>query len=98
MNVCLIIETVLLIYLAVCLICHFRKGDTGKPKTSESAPPPKIKALSGRMKFKKCTIKMIIRWEQLTKKPFSQIDYTDKEDVDALLYVMNIDGMKDIYT
>ena len=32
------------------------------------------------------------------KKPFSQIDYTDKEDVDALLYVMNMDGMKDMYT
>lgn len=36
------------------------------------------------------TIKAIIRWEQLRKKSFSLMDYTDKEDVDALLYTTTI--------
>ena len=36
------------------------------------------------------TIKSIIRWEQLTGKAFSQIDYTNKEDVEALLYTTTI--------
>ncbi|MFS2831482.1 hypothetical protein ACMSEG_24965 [Bacteroides faecis] len=98
MDIYLIIITVLFIYMCLCLILDLRERRTGKPKTSESTPPPKARTLPGKMRFKKCTIKMIIRWEQLMKKPFSQIDYTDKEDVDALLYVMNMDGMKDMYT
>lgn len=42
------------------------------------------------------TIKAIIRWEQLRKKSFSLMDYTSKDDVDALLYtttICNNDGM-----
>lgn len=42
------------------------------------------------------TIKTIIRWEQLRKKSFSLMDYTSKDDVDALLYtttICNNDGM-----
>lgn len=45
------------------------------------------------------TIKAIIRWEQLRKKSFSLMDYSDQEDVDALLYtttVCNNEGM--VYT
>lgn len=36
------------------------------------------------------TIKAIIRWEQLRKKSFSLMDYTDKDDVDSLLYTATI--------
>lgn len=36
------------------------------------------------------TIKAIIRWEQLRKKSFSLMDYTDKDDVDSLLYTTTI--------
>lgn len=42
------------------------------------------------------TIKAIIRWEQLRKKSFSLMDYTSKDDVDALLYtttICNNDGI-----
>lgn len=42
------------------------------------------------------TIKSIIRWEQLRGKSFSLMDYTDKDDVDALLYtttICNNEGM-----
>lgn len=42
------------------------------------------------------TIISIIRWEQLRGKSFSLMDYSDKEDVDALLYtttICNNEGM-----
>ena len=37
---------------------------------------------SGTMKIG-LTIKSIVRWEQLRKKSFSLMDYSDREDVDA---------------
>lgn len=33
------------------------------------------------------TIKSIIRWEQLNKKPFSSLNYSDENDINSLLYV-----------
>ncbi|MGR4839120.1 MULTISPECIES: hypothetical protein [unclassified Bacteroides] len=36
------------------------------------------------------TIKSIIRWEQLTGKAFPELDYTSREDVEALLYTTTI--------
>lgn len=36
------------------------------------------------------TIKSIIRWEQLRNKSFSLMDYSDKEDVEVLLYTTTI--------
>lgn len=38
----------------------------------------------------KLTIKAIIRWEQLRDKSFSEMDYRDTEDVDTMLYTMNV--------
>lgn len=38
----------------------------------------------------KLTIKAIIRWEQLRDKSFSEMDYSDPEDVDTMLYTMNV--------
>lgn len=43
------------------------------------------------------TIKSIIRWEQLRNKSFSLMDYSDKDDVEALLYtttICNSDGVR----
>lgn len=36
------------------------------------------------------TIKAVIRWEQLREKSFSQMDYADSEDVEALLYTCTV--------
>lgn len=52
--------------------------------------PPKKTIRNG--VFHRYTVRMIIRWEQLMKKPFSQMDYSSKEDIDAFLYVMNVDN------
>lgn len=38
----------------------------------------------------KLTIKAIIRWEQMNKKPFADIDYTKNEDIETLFYVCSL--------
>lgn len=48
------------------------------------------------MKGSKLSIKAIIRWEQLTGKSFSLMDYTCREDVEKLLYTMAICGHPDM--
>lgn len=40
--------------------------------------------------FTRLTIKAIIRWEQLRGRSFSLMDYTDREDIVALLYTAYI--------
>lgn len=35
----------------------------------------------------KLTMKSIIRWEQLNKKPFAQVDYSKEDDIISLFYV-----------
>ncbi|MCS2662348.1 hypothetical protein NXW67_22635 [Bacteroides fragilis] len=44
------------------------------------------------------TIKAVIRWEQLRGKSFSLMDYSDKEDVNALLYTSTIVAKGEVYT
>lgn len=92
----IIIAIIILIYIvAVYAYTYYRQNSiSGKTNTIRCCPPSKSK----RIKPKRYTIKMIIRWEQLVKKPFYQIDYSNREDVEALLYVMNMDNMKDTYT
>ena len=36
------------------------------------------------------TLKAIVRWEQLTGKPFSTMDYSSEEDVEALFYTASV--------
>lgn len=49
----------------------------------------KTKNLSKNVKLTpiKLTVKAVIRWEQLTGRPFSSLNYSDNEDVEKLLYV-----------
>lgn len=58
-------------------------------KTPDIAPPApktfgKVKPTHTPVKL---TIKSVIRWEQLTGRPFSSLDYADSGDVEKLLYV-----------
>lgn len=43
----------------------------------------------------KLTLKTIIRWEQLRKKSFSLMDYSDKDDMESLLYTATICNNKE---
>lgn len=59
-----------------------RHGPLSAPKT----PIPQ-KRLTLEMRLR---INAIIRWEQLRKKSFSLMNYSDKDDMDALLYTATI--------
>lgn len=40
------------------------------------------------------TIKAIIRWEQFRDKPFARFSYSDEKDINAILYVCDIDSVE----
>ncbi len=59
----------------------------GPPATGNIPAPGK--RLRNNMKVK-LNMRSIIRWEQLRKKSFSLMDYSDKDDIEALLYTASI--------
>lgn len=88
---------VALLILVLVAVCNVSVGGYKRPEPSHIPAPPKPKPML-RGKFHRLTIKAIIRWEQMRGKSFSQMDYTDKEDVESLLYVMYITSDKPEYT
>lgn len=88
---------VALLILALVGVCNVSVCGYKRPEPSHIPAPPKPKLML-RGKFDRLTIKAILRWEQLREKSFSQIDYTDKEDIESLLYVMYITSDKSRYT
>lgn len=61
-------------------------ANPGKPKTVATPSPAKAKPS---VKFKmsvRLTMRTLIRWEQLRGKSFSLMDYSNEEDMEALLY------------
>lgn len=80
----------------VCVAINNEATKRNKKPESSRIPVPAKSIPGGR--FHRLTIKAIIRWEQMRGKSFSQVDYTDKEDVESLLYVMYITSDKSGYT
>lgn len=88
--------------VALLILVLIAVGDVSVEGHKRPAPPripcpPKLIMVPG-MKYQRLTIKAIIRWEQLREKSFSLMDYTDKEDIESLLYVMYITSDKSRYT
>lgn len=84
---------ILIFILILCAVIYMRTikittliPDNGMPQSSKQVFVKK------KEDYKKYTVKMVIRWEQLTKKPFHQMDYSSKNDIDALIYVMSVDN------
>jgi hypothetical protein len=88
---------VVLLILVLAAVCDVSVEGNKRPEPSHIPAPPKPKPML-RGKFHRLTIKAILRWEQLREKSFSQIDYTDKEDVESLFYAMYITCDKPDYT
>lgn len=98
MNETVLCVTIAVLIYGIYLITVYKNtGHNGKPEPSHISAPFKSKSTL-RGEFHRLTIKAIIRWEQLREKSFSQMDYTDKEDIESLLYVMYITGDKSGYT
>lgn len=95
--------TFLIILSIIFLVCigvdayQIANSTSGKPPIPNIPCPPKPKQVKG-MKFTRLTIKAIIRWEQMTNKSFSLMDYTDREDIEALFYTIYLDEVKTEYT
>ncbi len=88
---------VALLILVLVAVCDVSVESNKRPESSHIPAPPKPKPML-KGKFHCLTIKAIIRWEQMRGKSFSQMDYTDKEDIESLLYVMYITSDKPGYT
>lgn len=73
-------------------------------KCCRPGPPTVVNYPAPRKRFRfdpkvKLNIQSIIRWEQLRGKSFSLMDYSDKDDIDSLLYTTTICNNKDnMYT
>ncbi len=88
---------VALLILVLIAVCDVSVEGHKRPAPPHIPCPPKLIMAPG-MKYQRLTIKAIIRWEQLREKSFSLMDYTDKEDIESLLYVMYITSDKSRYT
>ena len=89
--ICIIIGLVLFTIAAILNSTCSRSG----PPTTVTSPIPK-KRFRLDMKL---NIQSIIRWEQLRGKSFSLMDYSDKDDIDSLLYTTTICSNEDkMYT
>ena len=98
MNETVLYVTIAVLIYGIYLIAVYKNtGHNGKPEPSHISAPFKSKSTL-RGEFHRLTIKAIIRWEQMRGKSFSQMDYTDKEDIESLLYVMYITSDKSRYT
>lgn len=83
------------IFLSVIII-NEKCNRHGPPSVSETSVPKKRFSLNMKMRL---NLKAIIRWEQIRQKSFSLMDYSDKDDIDALLYTTTICNNEDvIYT
>ena len=76
-----------IVYVSIAAYSAYviQTGKHGQPKTSEIPAPPKVKPVKSKMNIR-LTMRTLIRWEQLRGKSFSLMDYSDEEDMAALLY------------
>ena len=87
MGIFIISVIVVFVLFVVAAVINSRCHRPGPPITINAPASKKRFRLDMRIKI---NMKSVIRWEQLRKKSFSQMDYTDKDDVDALLYTTTI--------
>ena len=80
----------------VCVAINNEATKRNKKPESSRKPVPAKAIPVGRSQL--LTINPIILCEQMRGKSFSHVDYTDKEDVESLLYVMYITSDKSGYT
>lgn len=97
LNLFLICAGSAFLILVIVAVCHASMEGNKRPEPSHISAPPKPKPVS-RIRFQRFTVKSVIRWEQMRGKSFSLVDYTDKGDVESLLYALDITSDKSEYT
>lgn len=76
------------------LLVGFILAEICKEKEDDRENMPIEKKAIKKIGLTRLTVKAIIRWEQMRGKSFSLMDYSDREDMEALLYAMSIDSFE----
>ena len=76
------------------LLVGFILAEICKEKEDNRENMPIEKKAIKKIGLTRLTVKAIIRWEQMRGKSFSLMDYSDREDMEALLYAMSIDSFE----
>ena len=88
-----IVMAIILFGIIMLLVGYLFVGICEKMKGDRENTPIEKKAVK-KTGLSRLTIKSVIRWEQMRGKSFSLMDYSDREDMEALLYAMSIDCFK----
>lgn len=84
---------IILFGIIILLVGYFLFGIIEKKKGDGENMPVERKAVK-KVGFAQLTVKSVIRWEQMRGKSFSLMDYSDREDMEVLLYAMSIDSFE----
>lgn len=87
---------IILFGIIILLVGYFLFGIIEKKKGDGENMPVERKAVK-KVGFAQLTVKSVIRWEQMRGKSFSLMDYSDREDIETLLYTMSIGSFKAPY-
>lgn len=76
------------------ILVGFILAEICKEREDDGEDMPIEKKAIKKIGLTRLTVKAIIRWEQMRGKSFSLMDYSDREDMEVLLYAMSIDSFE----
>lgn len=85
---------VIILFGTIMLLVGFILAEICKEKEDDRESMPIEKKAIKKIGLTRLTVKAIIRWEQMRGKSFSLMDYSDREDMEVLLYAMSIDSFE----
>lgn len=85
---------VIILFGIIIILVGFILAEICKEKEDDRENMPIKKKAIKKIELTRLTVKAVIRWEQMRGKSFSLMDYSDREDMEALLYAMSIDSFE----
>lgn len=85
---------VIILFGTIIILVGFILAEICKEREDDRENMPIEKKAIKKIGLTRLTVKAIIRWEQMRGKSFSLMDYSDREDMEALLYAMSIDSFE----
>ena len=85
---------VIILFGTIIILVGFILAEICKEREDDRENMPIEKKAIKKIGLTRLTVKAIIRWEQMRGKSFSLMDYSDREDMEVLLYAMSIDSFE----
>lgn len=85
---------VIILFGIIIILVGFILAEICKEREDDRENMPIEKKAIKKIGLTRLTVKAIIRWEQMRGKSFSLMDYSDREDIETLLYTMSIGSFK----